>query len=83
MVNLSKDGLDTSLRILSVSQSHYLYVHAVPQIFHRLPKHRVVHKLVEVRLKIAFRLLAELRVHPNVWLHPRLLIKLYHSVHLF
>ena len=63
--------------------SHYLYVCAVPQVFHRLAKHQIVYQLAEVRFKIAFCLLAELRVHPDVWLHPGLLIKLYHSVHLF
>ena len=67
--------------LVSFPVSHYLHVHAVSQVFHRLTKHRVVHQLVEVCSKIAFRLLAKLRVHPDVWLHPRLLTELYHSMH--
>ena len=66
--------------LVSFPVSHYLHVHVVSQVFHRLTKHRVVHQLVEVSFKIAFRLLAKLRVHPDVWLHPRLSVKLYHSV---
>ena len=66
--------------LVSFPVSHYLHVHAAPQVFHRFPKHRVVHQLVEVQFKIAFCLLAKLHVHPDVWLHPQLLIKLYHSV---
>ena len=54
--------------------SHYLHVHAVSQVLHCPAKHRVVHQLVEVCFKVTFRLLAKLRVHPDVWLHPRVLV---------
>ena len=65
-VNLSKEGLHTSLQILSLFPvSHYLYICAVLQIFHRLTKHRTVHQLVEVRFKITFCLLVKLRVHTD------------------
>ena len=49
-----------------------LHVHAVPQVFHRFAEHGVVHQLVEVGLEVAFRLLPELLVHPDVRLHPGL-----------
>ena len=62
IVNLSKDGLRQQLAdlvIFPVSVSHYLHVNTVPQVFHRLTKHRVVHQLVEVRFKIDFSLAYE------------------------
>ena len=63
--------------------SDYLHIHAVLQILHCFAKHRVVHQLVEVCFKVTFCLLAKLCVHADVWLHPQLLIKLYHSVNPF
>ena len=62
---------------------HYFYVDTVPQVLHGLPEHRVVHKLVKVLFKIAFRFFPEIRVHPDVRLQTAFLFELQHPVHAF
>ena len=64
-----KRGLDTSLRIFSVSQSLTIFK-SVRFLSFSIVEHRVVHYPLEVCFKIAFCLLAKFGVHPDVWFHP-------------
>ena len=59
-----------------------LHIDTVFQVFHRFAAHRVVHQPVEVGLEVAFCLLPKLGVHPNVLLHPGLLVELDRPMHL-
>ena len=56
-------------------RTHQLHINLLPQVFHGLPEDRVVHELVKVLLKVAGGILSKLCIHPDVWPHPRALIK--------
>ena len=45
------------------------------EVFHRLPKYRVVYQLIEVFFEVRASLLSNLGVHPDVGLHPGSLLK--------
>ena len=68
--------------LVCLPRPHNLHVYVVVQVLHCFAERRVVHQLVKVRLEVAFGLLAKLRVHPDVRLHPGLLIELQNSMNL-
>ena len=66
---------DEASEFVLLIRMHQLHINPLPQVFHGLPEDRVVHELVEVLLKVAGGILSKLCIHPNVWLHPRALVK--------
>ena len=54
---------------------HEFDVNALAEVFHRLPKYRVVHQLIEVFFEVLASLLSKLGVHSDVELHPGPLLK--------
>ena len=66
---------DEAPEFVLLMQTHQLHIIPLPQVFHGLPEDRVVHDLVEVLLKVAGNIISELCIHPDVWLHPRALVK--------
>ena len=66
---------DEAPEFVLLMRTHQLHINPLPKIFHGLPEDRVVHELVEALLKVAGGILSELCIHPDVWLHPRALVK--------
>ena len=66
---------DEAPEFVLLIRTHKLHINPLPQVFHDIPEDRVVHQLVYVLLKVAGGLLPELCIHPDVWLHPRALVK--------
>ena len=66
---------DEAPEFVLLIRTHQLHINLLPQVFHGLPEDRVVHELVEVLLKVAGGILSKLCIHPDVWLHPRAVVK--------
>ena len=66
---------DEAPEFVLLIRTHQLHISPLPQVFHGLPGDRVVNEFVEVLLKVAGGILSELCIHPDVWLHPRALVK--------
>ena len=87
---LAYEGLATSFRILSFSclslvfsQLLLIFTLTISQVYHSFAEHQVVHQLVEFFFELALHLFPELCVHPDIALHPWLLVKLKGSVDFF
>ena len=66
---------DEAPEFVLLMRTHQLHINQLPQVFHGLSVDRVVHELVEILLKVAGGILSKLCIHPDVWLHPRALVK--------
>ena len=55
--------------------AHEFDVSVLAEVFHRLPKYRVVHQLIEVVFEVRASLLSKLAVQPDVELLPWALLK--------